>query len=208
MTSTPNIFRKLSGIPDPARLESKKTALLMIEFQAEHFTGALPVEGAKELIEPALKIMNWADKHKIRTIHIAHRAKSPASPVFASESAGSAFFDPVVPGKKHLVQTKYAASAFSGSGLHTVLQADGIDTLILTGMPTPSAIAASAHDARILGYKCLVAADITAARDILSWDETRVIAGAQMQQAALADIADNYAPVMTSTDIMALPIEK
>ena len=142
------------------------------------------------------------------TIHVRHQAKSPASPVFAPDSAGTEFYPPVVPGKKHFVQVKYASSAFSGSGLHTTLQAQGIDTLILTGMSTPSVIAASAHDARLLGYKCLVAADITASRDVISWDETRVISGAQMQQTALANIADKYAPVMTSAGIMALPLEK
>lgn len=208
MTITPNVFRRLSGVPDLTRLEKKKTALLLIEFQAEHFTGLLPVEGAQEIIAPAVKIMNWADKHKIMTIHIAHQAKSPASPVFAPGSPGSEFYPPVVPGKKHFVQVKYASSAFSGSGLHTTLQAQGIDALILTGMSTPSSIAASAHDARLLGYKCLVAADITASLDVMSWDETRVIAGAQMQQTALANIADKYAPVMTGAGIMALPIEK
>lgn len=208
MTTTPNVFRKLSGAPVLTRLEKKKTALLLIEFQAEHFTGLLPVEGAHEIIAPAVKMMNWADKNKIVTIHIRHLAKSPASPVFAPDSPEADFYPPVVPGKKHFVQVKYASSAFSGSGLHTLLQSEDIDTLILAGMSTPTSITASAHDARLLGYKCLVAADITASRDVMSWDETRVIAGTQMQQTALANIADKYVPVMTSADIMALPVEK
>lgn len=208
MTPTPNVFRRLSGIPDPTRLETKKTALLLIEFQAEHFTGALPVAGAREIVAPAVKMMNWADKHKIMTIHVRHQAKSPASFVFAPDGDGAEFFPPLVPDKRHFVQVKYASSAFSGSGLHALLQTEGIDTLILTGMSTPSAVTASAHDARQLGYKCLVAADITASRDVMSWDGTRVISGAQMQQTALANIADKYAPVMTGDDIMALPVEK
>ncbi len=208
MITTPNVFRKLAGIPALTRLKKKKTALLLIEFQAEHFTGLLPVEGAQEIISSAVKMMSWADKNKIMTIHIRHQAKSPASPVFAPDSPGSDFYPPVVPDKKHFVQIKYASSAFSGSGLHTLLQSEGIDTLILAGMSTPTSITASAHDARLLEYKSVVAADITASRDVMSWDETRVITGAQMQQTALANIADKYAPVMTSADIMALPIEK
>lgn len=114
MTITPNVFRRLSGIPDPTRLETKKTALLLIEFQAEHFTGMLPVEGAQEIIAPAVKIMNWADKHKIMTIHVRHQAKSPASPVFAPDSAGTEFYPPVIPGKNILFRSSMLPAPFRG----------------------------------------------------------------------------------------------
>lgn len=208
MSSIPNTFRKLSGAADITKLKSKKTALLLIEFQSEHFTGALPVEEAETLLPCAVKMMDWADKHKILSIHVRHLAKSPASPVFAPQSNAVEFYPPVVPRKNHLVETKYASSIFSGSGIHTVLQSHGIDTLILTGMSTPSTISASAHDACHLGYTCLLAADLTASRDVVSWDATRVISGKKMQETALANIADKYAQVMLSTNIMALPVEK
>jgi len=206
--STPNIFRQLSGIPDLTRLQKKKTALLLIEFQEEHFTGVLPVEGQEVLTALAVKAMDWADKNKILTVHICHQAKSPASLVFAPESKGVEYHSPILPRKKHLSQTKYATSAFSGSPLHTILQTEDINTLILAGMSTPSCITTTAHDARILGYKCLVAADLTASRDVMSWDKSRIIPAAKMQEAALANIADKYAQVMTLADIMSLPFEK
>ena len=208
MTLIPNSFKKLSGIPNVVQLKKKKTALLMIEFQAEHFTGALPVQEAQTLIEPGIKIMKWADKNQIPVIHVRHLAKSPASPVFAPDSEGSEFYPPFIPAKKHLIHTKYASSIFSGSDLHMILQAQDIDTVILTGMSTPSCITASAHDAQLLGYKCLVVADITASRDILSWDGSRVIPAAQMQQSALANISDKYAGVMTCSEVLALPFQK
>ncbi|MBR1777945.1 MAG: isochorismatase family protein [Alphaproteobacteria bacterium] len=206
--STPNIFRRLSGTPDITRLKRTKTALLMIEFQAEHFTGVLPVDNREALTAAAVKAMDWADKNKILTVHVYHQAKSPASLAFAPDSSGAAFYPPIIPRKKHLTQVKYAASAFSGSPLHTILQTEGIDTLILAGLSTPSAITASAHDARVLGYKCLTAADLTASRDVVSWDESRVIPAVKMQETALANIADKYAQVLSLAEIMSLPIEK
>ena len=207
-TSSPNIFRRLSGTPDITRLKRTRTALLMIEFQAEHFTGALPVDGQEALTALAVKAMDWADKNKILTVHIYHQAKSPASLAFAPDTPGAAFYAPITPRKKHLTQAKYATSAFSGSPLHTILQTEGIDTLILTGLSTPSTITASAHDARVLGYNCLVAADLTASRDVVSWDESRVIPAFKMQETALANIADKYAQVLTFSEIMSLPVEK
>ena len=207
-TSTPNVFRRLTGQPDITRLKRDKTALLMIEFQAEHFTGVLPVEEREELLNKAVAAMDWADKNKILTVHVHHQAKSPASPVFAPQSEGEAFYPPVLPRKKHLTQVKHADSVFSGSPLHTLLQTENIDTLILTGMPTPSCIASSAHDARVLGYRCLVAADITASRDLMSWNESRIVPALKMQEAALASIADKYAQVLNFADITALSLEK
>ena len=207
-TLTPNIFRRLTGQPDIMRLKRKKTALMLIEFQTEHFTGSLPVEGQDALLEQTVKAMDWADRNKIKTIHIYHQAKSPSALAFAPESEGIAFYPPILPRKKHLTQVKYADSAFSGSPLHSMLQTENIDTLLLGGISTSACITTTAHDARILGYKCIVIADLTASRDVMSWDETRVIPAAKMQETALADIADKYAQVMNLTDITALPLEK
>lgn len=206
MTLTPPVFRKLSGLPDVTRLEKKKTALVLIEFQTEHFTGNLPIQDAHTILPQTVKIMDWADKHKIKTFHVQHLAKSPASPIFASGSQGFEFYPPTAPRKKHEVQIKYASSAFVGSQLHTVLQSANIDTLILTGMSTPTSIAVTAHDARLLGYKSLVVADLTASRDVLSWDKTQVISATKMQETALANIADKFAQVVSSADVMALPL--
>ena len=207
-TSAPNIFRRLTGHPDITRLQKSKTALLLIEFQEEHFSGILPVESAPELTALAVKAMDWADKNKILTVHVRHQAKSPAALAFAPEGKGIEFHAPVLPRKKHLIQAKHADSAFSGSPLHTILLTRNIDTLILAGMSTPSCITATANDARFLGYKCLVAADITASRDVVSWDETRIIPAAKIQETALACIADKYAQVMSFADITTLPFEK
>ena len=204
----PEVFRRLTGVPDITRLRKGKTALLLMEFQGEHFTGSLPVENQESLTAAVVRAMDWADKNKILTVHILHLAKSPSALAFAPESEGAAFYPPVLPRKKHLTQVKYADSAFSGSPLHTILQTAGIDTLILGGISTPACVMSSAHDARILGYKCLIAADLTASRDVMSWDETRIIPAAKMQETALANIADKYAQVMKFADITALPLEK
>lgn len=203
---TPNVFRRLSGTPDAARLSKKKTAVVFLEYQNEHFTGQLPIEAAYTVVAPAVKLLNWADKHKIMVCHVRHLAKSPASAVFAPESAGAAFYPELAPRKTHAVYTKYASSAFAGSLLHTDLESAGIDTLILAGLDTPTTVSATAHDARLLGYKTIVAADLCAARDTVSWDKNRITKGDQMNDIALSAIADKYAQVELSTAITALEL--
>lgn len=209
MTLTaPAVFRRLSGTPDVTRLNRKKTALLLIGFQTEHFTGTLPAANADAAIRSAVRLKEWADKNKIPVFFIRHQAKSPASPVFAPDGDGTAFHPPLLPNGKDAVLTKYADSAFGGSGLHTALETAGADTLVIAGIPTPAAIAATAHDARLLGYRGIVATDATASCDVMSWDGARVVSAAVMQETALANIADRYAQVAVAADIAALPFER
>ena len=203
---TPNIFRRLSGSPDATRLFKKKTAVLLLEYQNEHFTGLLPIEAAYAAVAPAVALMNWADKHKIMVCHVRHLAKSRASAVFAPDSAGAEFYPELAPRKTHTVYTKYASSAFAGSLLHTDLEAAGVDTLIIAGLDSPTTVSATAHDAKLLGYKTIVAANLCAARDTVSWDKNRITKGEQMNDIALSAIADKYAQVELSTAITALEL--
>ena len=62
---TPNIFRRLSGSPAATRLFKKKTAVLLLEYQNEHFTGLLPIEAAYAAVAPAVALMNWADRKSV-----------------------------------------------------------------------------------------------------------------------------------------------
>ena len=206
MIPTPNSLRALSGVPDIEKLNRKKTALIMTGFQMEYFTGLLPVADAPDLAERAVKLLDWADKRKIKTVHMQKLAKSPSAPVFAPNGEGAAFHPLPAPRKTHDSFSKYGVSIFSGTILHGDLQAQEIDTLILAGMTTPLSVTVSAHDAWSLGYRCIVLADLTASRDLLSWDKTKVIGASRLQEAALAAVADRFAQVMTFKDLAALPV--
>ena len=80
MTERPNSLRVLNGMPAVTALNRKKTALLMIDFQMESFTGLLPAAETEKLAEKAVRLMDWADRHKIKTLHMQRAARSPASP--------------------------------------------------------------------------------------------------------------------------------
>lgn len=207
MTERPNSLRVLNGMPALTRLNKKKTALLMIDFQMESFTGLLPASETEKLAEKAARLMDWADKNKIKTIHMQRAARSPASPVYAPGSPGAEFHPDLAPRKKHEAYPHYGISPFSGTLLHGLLQAAGIDTLILAGLTTPLSVAAAAFDAYSLGYSCLIAADATASRDLPSWDGSRTIPAGQLQEGALAALADRCAQVMTCADLAALPFD-
>ena len=129
MTDLPNVLRRLTGAPEIVRFHRSKTAVVLIDFQAEHFTGALPVADADGVVDATVRLNEWAEKHKIKTVFVRHAAKSPASPVFAPESEAAEPYPPAVVPKKCETVTKYGESAFSGSILQTVLMSADIKTV-------------------------------------------------------------------------------
>ena len=88
MTDLPNVLRRLTGAPEIVRFHRSKTAVVLIDFQAEHFTGALPVADADSVVDATVRLNEWAEKHKIKTVFVRHAAKSPAAgPAAATKSS-------------------------------------------------------------------------------------------------------------------------
>ena len=91
------------------------------------------------------------------------------------------------------VLNKYRYSAFiQRSGIEDLLQARGIDTLIVAGTLTNVCCESSARDAYMLGYRILFASDATAAVTDLE------------HNAALLNLALNFADVRTTKELAAL----
>jgi maleamate amidohydrolase len=78
--------------------------------------------------------------------------KVPALKVFDRGSPLGAFPDTLQPRKDELVVTKQYASAFFGTHLAATLTAQGIDTLLITGLSTSGCVRATALDACQHGF--------------------------------------------------------
>ncbi len=90
------------------------------------------------------------------------------------------------------VVAKQYPSAFFGTDLAASLQADGIDTLLITGYSTSGCVRASALDALCHGFVPLVVRDACADRD------------ERPHEANLFDLQAKYAEVVTLADALAL----
>lgn len=105
-------------------------------------------------------------------IRIAFRADfpevSPNNRAFAmlSSGAGFGFDDPqtqihpaIAPRPGDVVVVKKRVSAFTGSDLELVLRAQGIDTLVLTGIATSGVVLSTLREAADRDYRLVVLAD-------------------------------------------------
>ena len=85
--------------------------------------------------------------------------------------------------------TKHFPSAFFATGLAEQLHAEGIDTLVITGLSTSGCVRATAVDALCHGFIPLVVEDAVGDRD------------ATVHAANLFDLRAKTAEIVTSADV-------
>jgi nicotinamidase-related amidase len=82
-----------------------------------------------------------------------------ASGAFAVGAENTRIHPAVAPLAEEIVVTKHRVSAFAGTDLDLVLRANGIETLILTGIITSGVVLSTVRQAADLDYRLTVLAD-------------------------------------------------
>ena len=197
-------IRAMSGATPVASLDSRRTALLVIDFQNEYFTGRMPIPDGAKALANTRKLIDFADQAKIPVYHVQH--VTPAgSAVFAIDGQTVKFHPDMQPRPQDKVLQKSTVSVFGSTDIDKTLKAAGIDTLLIAGLMTHACVAGAARDAAPLGYNVVVASDASATRAITRFNGAKVQAPA-LHQAALAEIEDTFGDVMTTAEITRLPI--
>jgi len=196
-------IRTIAGATAPARIEAASTALLVIDFQNEYFSGKMPIPDGARALGNAQRLTTFADQAGIPVFHVQH--VTPAgTPIFAEGGTTVQFHDGLQPAAHHTVLQKSSVSVFSTTDIDSRLKAAGIKTLIISGLMTHACVAGAARDAVPLGYQVLVAEDACATRDLDTADGA-VLPHAALHRASLATIADTFGDIMTTTQILQLP---
>lgn len=197
-------IRAMLGAPRIDHLDPKRTALVVIDFQNEYFTGRMPIPDGRQALANAQKLIALADRVGMPVFQIQHVAPAGAA-VFALDGATVAFAPGAAPRARDTVLRKTSVSVFASTDLDKRLKAQGIDTLLITGLMTHACVAGAARDAVPLGYRVVVASDATATRDIVRDDGSRVTSDA-LHRAALAEIEDTFGDVLSTDDVLRLPL--
>lgn len=201
-------IRAMAGAEPIRALDARSTALLVIDFQNEYFAGGkMPIPDGASAMAHSRRLMDFADRHHIRVIHVRH-VLPVGAPVFAQDSVTSQFHAAMQPRAGELVVSKDQVSVFAGASgpvLTAALQAAGITTLLVTGLQTHACVAGAARDAAAQGYAVLVSSDGSATRD-LDLRTGAKVSHQQLHAAALAEIEDTFGDVMTTDQIVALPV--
>jgi nicotinamidase-related amidase len=200
-TSYPSL-RQLSGAKPSSALDAATTALLVIDFQQEYFSGKLPIPDGLSALQQAKHLIAKADQTGMTVVHIQHVAPA-GSGFFAADSPTVEFHPEILPKTNHLVIQKTMASSFVATRLQEELAARGIKAVLLAGLMTHNCISSTARDAKPHGYQIMVAADACATRSISAWDGS-VVEHRDLHRACLTGLSDTFAEVRNTEDILRL----
>ncbi|MGB3069171.1 MAG: isochorismatase family protein [Ottowia sp.] len=149
-----------------------RQALLMIDFAQAYFDPASPLyAAAPQVLDTAGELLRWARSRGMLICHtqvvydeaglnggVFYR-KIPALSNFRRGHPLGAFVPPVQPQAGEAVVEKQYASAFFGTSLLSLLNAQRIDCVLIAGMSTSGCVRATTVDAVQLGFIPLVVAD-------------------------------------------------
>lgn len=198
-------IRTLSGEISTTALTASSTALIVIDFQNEYFEGKIFIPDGMKALKNTQRLVKFAHKNQFPVFFIQHIGLADG-PLFAKGSKTAKFHPDLQPGKTDHVITKATPSSFVGTDLEKQLKQMGIKKIIITGLMTHMCVSSTARDAVPLGYQVIIAEDATATRDLATWDH-QVIDHDTLQKTALAGVADVFAEIFTTDQILKLPVK-
>lgn len=197
-------IRTMAGASAPHTLAAGSTALLVIDFQNEYFSGRMPIPDGLAALRNTQRLVAHADRAGMPVFHIQH--VTPAgSPIFAEDGDTVPFHSELQPSPHHAVVKKSQVSAFQGTDLDQRLKAAGIKTLIVSGLMTHMCVTGAARDAVPLGYAVIVPHDACATRDLDG--PAGLVPHTELHRSALAAIADAFGDVMSTARVLELKLE-
>jgi biuret amidohydrolase len=196
-------------------VENDKTALLLIDAQQEYFDPEQPLytPNAETIRENLKELRNAADASGMKVVVVRHVHKADGSdvgrmgdfdptPVFEEGTHGVEVIADLAPRETDTVIDKTRYSAFVNTRLHDVLVADGIDTIIVSGLMTNYCSVTTARHAHDLDYKVIFVSDANAGPDMpdLGFGE---VPHAEVLKVECTSLAGGVADVATTAEVVA-----
>jgi len=171
-------------------MQSKKTALLLIDIQDFYFPGgSLPLVNPEPASLNAQKILKKFREKKLMVIHVRHNAKS-----------GAGIHANVKPLKSEKVISKDYANSFRDTDLLEYLNEHQVKRLVIVGMQTHMCVEAATRAASDLGFECILVHDACATRALKFKD--KVIGAEEVHDSTLSALSRTYAKVMDTKTLL------
>ena len=193
------------------RLDSRKTALLVIDMQNAFLAPGAPIEvpAARAIVAPVNRLAQALRQRGVPVIWVMHENRGDGADwagffdVFVSDRAKAAaalaagsemqqLWPELQAAPQDLRVAKNRYSALINGDFQQALRERGIDTLLLAGTKTNVCVESTARDAMMLDFKVVLLSDCTAA---LSDDEHR---------ATLENVIQQFGDVRTADEVLSL----
>ncbi len=201
---TDDTIRTMTGAKTRTSFDTTKTALMVIDFQNEYFSGRMPIPNGSAALSNAKRLIEWADEHSIPVYHVQH-VTPPGAPIFAEGSSTVEFHPDIAPAPHHKTVRKTSVSVFPTTNIDEQLKNAKIETLVITGLMTHACVSGAARDAVPLGYEVVIASDACATRDIAGPDG-KTIPHETLHNASLVTLSDTFAEILDTDAVLSLPI--
>lgn len=175
--------------------------LLLIDIQNDYFPqGKMELVGIDEAAANAKLLLDRFRIINAPVIHIQHISTRPGSIFFLPESAGVEINASVYPLASESVIQKNYPNSFRQTDLLKALKDQNIDTLTICGAMSHMCIDATTRAAFDLGFKCVVAEDACATRDLIFKGNT--IKAPEVHASFMAALSVPYADVISTQEII------
>ena len=142
-------------------------AIVVVDIQNDYFPGGkYELVGIDKAAANAARVIEAAREKGDRVIHIQHIFSSQGAPFFTPDSEGITINPAVAPREDETVVVKNHPNAFLKTELKEILDADGIDHVVVVGAMSHMCIDATVRAASDYGYKTTVVQDACATRDL------------------------------------------
>jgi len=184
---------------DLAPAKTRDACLILIDLQNEYVSGPIAVVDVDGAIRNTTKLLRQAREDGSPVFHIAHKGR-PGSLFDRNDQRGQ-IVTPLAPRPNEPVVEKTLPNAFAGTDLQKLLAASGRKNIILAGFMTHMCVSSTARAALDLNFRTTIARDCCGTRDLPD-SSGGIIAARVVHDVALAELADRFAIVAASTEIL------
>jgi nicotinamidase-related amidase len=178
-----------------------KTALILIDIQKDYFPGGrMELVGPLEASRNAGRLLAVCRAENLPIVHVRHISIGEGAGFFLPNTDGIEFNENVKPLPDETVIEKHYPNSFRETGLAAFLEREGIDRVVIGGMMSHICVDGTVRAACDAGYKCLLAHDACATRD-LNFDGVDVPAK-KVHAAFMAALGAVYAQVESTEKII------
>lgn len=179
-----------------------KRAIVAVDIQNEYFEGGkLPLVGIDQAAANAARVIAHARAAGDPVIHFSHEFPDSQSPIFTPGSPGVEINPVAAPIEGETVIVKNHPNSFRETGLKEILDAKGIEEVVVVGAMSHMCIDATARAATDFGYNTVTIHDACATRDLEFDGET--VPAAQVHTALMAALAFAYGEVIDTETFIA-----
>ncbi|MDF0750877.1 cysteine hydrolase [Marinobacter sp. 71-i] len=178
-----------------------KRAIIVVDVQNEYFaSGKLPLVNIEQAAAKAAQVIEAARQNQDLLVHVRHEAPDPSAPFFTPGTDGVDIHESVAPQGDEPVIVKNYPNSFLKTNLKELLDASGIEEVVVIGAMSHMCIEATSRAASDFDYKVTVLEDACATMD-LEFNGVKVPA-AQVHATAMAALEFAYATVQSTRDYL------